>query len=153
MSYFLGIFGGQGPNPAAALVRNGELLCFCEEERFSRIKGAPSVLPIQSIFYCLSLANISLDEIKEIGFGWDCERLRKRAKVTHPAAARAPRAGQRNGRRVAWRGGARRASTNGSLPPTAECPRDAATRWHWRCSFSAFGWSEAWSNHAGTRPP
>ena len=74
MSYFLGIFGGQGPNPAAALVRNGELLCFCEEERFSRIKGAPSVLPIQSIFYCLSLANISLDEIKEIGFGWDCER-------------------------------------------------------------------------------
>ena len=74
MDYFLGIFGGQGPNAAAALVRGGELICFCEEERFSRIKGAPSALPIQSISYCLSVAQITLDQVREIGFGWDCER-------------------------------------------------------------------------------
>ena len=74
MRYFLGIFGGQGPNPAAALLREGDLVAFCEEERFSRIKGAPNALPINSILYCLNLANIGLDDVEKIGFGWDCER-------------------------------------------------------------------------------
>ena len=38
LMYHLGIFGGNGPNPAAALLHNGKLVVFGEEERFCRIK-------------------------------------------------------------------------------------------------------------------
>ena len=51
--YYLGIFGGQGPNPAAALLKNNKLVAFAEEERFVRIKNATSFLPIYSIKFCL----------------------------------------------------------------------------------------------------
>ena len=50
--YHLGIFGGNGPNPAAAILAKGKLIAFAEEERFCRIKNAPSQLPIRSILFC-----------------------------------------------------------------------------------------------------
>ena len=53
MSYYLGIFGGVGTNPSAALLKKKRIIAFAEEERFTRIKNAPLVLPINSIFYCL----------------------------------------------------------------------------------------------------
>tara|TARA_Y100000748_G_scaffold304228_1_gene312930 strand:- start:3013 stop:4749 length:1737 start_codon:yes stop_codon:yes gene_type:complete len=74
MSYFLGIFGGGGPNPSAALINNCKLIAFAEEERFSRVKNAPGALPIASILYCINEAGISIDEVEEVGIGWDCER-------------------------------------------------------------------------------
>ena len=49
MAYFLGVFGGQGPNPSAALFNDGVMIAMAEEERFTRIKNAPSMLPIRSI--------------------------------------------------------------------------------------------------------
>jgi len=77
MAYFLGIFGGQGPNPSAALLNNGVMVAMAEEERFTRIKNAPSALPIRSIKFCLDFAKISIDEVEKIGFGWDCEKYIK----------------------------------------------------------------------------
>ncbi len=74
MAYYMGIFGGQGPNPGAALLRDGALVAFGEEERFSRIKGAPSAIPVGSIMHCLETAGIGLEQVAQIGFGWDCER-------------------------------------------------------------------------------
>jgi carbamoyltransferase len=73
MAYFLGLFG-YGPNPSAALLRDGEIVAFAEEERFNRIKTAPNSPPITSAFYCLKEAGIDLDDVQAVRFGWDCER-------------------------------------------------------------------------------
>ena len=70
--YYLGIFGAVGPNPSAALLKNKEIIAFAEEERFSRIKNAPDALPINAIFFCLKQGGITLKDIKNISFGWDC---------------------------------------------------------------------------------
>ena len=70
--YYLGIFGAVGPNPSAALLRNKEIIAFAEEERFTRIKNAPNALPINAIFFCLKQGGITLKDIENISFGWDC---------------------------------------------------------------------------------
>ncbi len=72
MAFYLGLFGGAGPNPAAVLMENGEIIAFGEEERFSRIKNATNALPIASIIYCLKQAHIRLKDVEAVGFGWDC---------------------------------------------------------------------------------
>lgn len=69
--YNLGIFGGNGPNPAAALLVDGKLVAFAEEERFCRIKNAPSQLPIHSILFCLNKANIDASLLSSIGVAWN----------------------------------------------------------------------------------
>jgi len=76
--YFLGIFGGHGPNPAAALICNNKLIAFAEEERFNRIKNAPSYLPIKSILFCLNKAKIDAKDLTSISFGWDCASYLKK---------------------------------------------------------------------------
>ena len=43
----LGIFGS-GPNPSAALVDNGKLIAFIEEERINRSKTSLNNLPLLS---------------------------------------------------------------------------------------------------------
>jgi carbamoyltransferase len=73
MAYFLGIFGGQGPNPSAALFKNGALIAMAEEERFNRIKNSPNAIPINAIKFCLDSENIKISEISEFGFGWECD--------------------------------------------------------------------------------
>jgi len=72
VSYYLGIFGGVGTNPSAALLYKKKIIAFAEEERFTRIKNAPLALPINSIFFCLNEAKITIKEVKKISFGWDC---------------------------------------------------------------------------------
>ena len=64
MSYYLGIFGGVGTNPSAALLKKKRIIAFAEEERFTRIKNAPLVLPINSIFYCLKRAKLQSIKLK-----------------------------------------------------------------------------------------
>ena len=73
MGYYLGLFG-YGPNPSAALVRDGRIIAFAEEERFNRIKTAPNSLPVASLLYCLREAGIGLDAVDGIGFGWESDR-------------------------------------------------------------------------------
>ena len=73
MGYFLGLFG-YGPNPSAALVRDGAIVAFAEEERFNRIKTAPNHLPVSALLYCLREAGLGIDDVDGIGFGWDSER-------------------------------------------------------------------------------
>lgn len=71
--YYLGLFGGHGPNPSAALIKGNKLIAFAEEERFIRIKNAPSSLPINSIIFCLKKAKIKARDLKKIGIAWDCK--------------------------------------------------------------------------------
>ena len=73
MGYYLGLFG-YGPNPSAALVRDGRIVAFAEEERFNRIKTAPNSLPVASLLYCLREAGLGLDDVDGIGFGWESDR-------------------------------------------------------------------------------
>ena len=73
MGYYLGLFG-YGPNPAAALVKDGAIVAFAEEERFNRIKTAPNSLPVASLLYCLKEGRLGIADVDAIGFGWECDR-------------------------------------------------------------------------------
>ena len=55
-----------GHDPAACLLKDGEVLAACEEERFTRQKHAPSVFPKQSIQFCLTQAGISENEVDHV---------------------------------------------------------------------------------------
>jgi carbamoyltransferase len=69
----LGMFG-PGPNPSSALLVNGKIAAFIEEERLNRIKTSPYTVPIQSAQHCLTKARLSLDDIDGIAYAWDCQR-------------------------------------------------------------------------------
>ena len=56
---------------AACILKDGEILAAAQEERFTRIKNAPLALPINSIFFCLNEAKITIKEIKKISFELD----------------------------------------------------------------------------------
>ena len=81
MNYYLGIFGGVGTNPSAALLKGKKIIAFAEEERFIRIKNAPLALPINSIHFCLKEAGIGIDKVKNISFGWDCPHQYKNVPI------------------------------------------------------------------------
>src|SRR5262249_28404944 len=82
--YVLGInyrpVGGNdiGHHPAAALLRNGEIVAMCEEERFIRIKEAPGLFPLQAIQFCLRRAGITMGDVSAIGWNWSPERAAER---------------------------------------------------------------------------
>jgi len=91
----LGLFG-PGPNPSAALLVDGKLVAFVEEERLNRIKTAPNSIPVLAAKACLKKGGIALDELDGIAYGWDCPRYvteakaffeKQRAGATGPASA------------------------------------------------------------------
>jgi carbamoyltransferase len=66
----LGITAPLSWNTAAAIVADGSLEAFAEEERFSRIKFAPRAVPEKSIRYCLRAAGLDASEIDVIALGY-----------------------------------------------------------------------------------
>jgi len=56
-------------NSAACLLKDGELLSFVEEERFTHVKQDGS-FPINSINYCLEHAGITIDDVDHVAIGW-----------------------------------------------------------------------------------
>jgi carbamoyltransferase len=69
----LGLFA-PGPNPSAALLVDGKLVAWAEEERFNRIKTSPNDFPFKASRFCLEQAGLHLDQIDAIAYGWDCTR-------------------------------------------------------------------------------
>jgi len=65
VSYFAGI------DPAAALVRDGRVVAYVEEERLVRYKHAPNFFPVRSIQSCLELGGIELKDVDLFVYGWD----------------------------------------------------------------------------------
>jgi len=65
--YVLGI--SRVHDAAAALVRDGEIIAFAEEERFSRAKH-DGRFPAQAIAFCLEQAGIGLEEVDHVAFYW-----------------------------------------------------------------------------------
>ncbi len=59
-----------GHDTAAALMVGDRILAACEEERYTRDKHSRE-FPINAIQNCLTLANIELETIDEIAFGFD----------------------------------------------------------------------------------
>jgi predicted NodU family carbamoyl transferase len=51
----------------AAIFKDKELIAAVEQERFNRIKNTTK-FPIESIRYCLNIAGIGLDQVKNIGY-------------------------------------------------------------------------------------
>ena len=58
-------------NTAAALLVDGELKAFAEEERFTRTKHAPRSFPRKAMEYCLQEGGITLEEVDHIAIGMD----------------------------------------------------------------------------------
>src|SRR3989344_8208569 len=52
-----------GHDPAACIMKDGEIIAAVEEERFLRIKHAPSKFPKESISFCLRHAGITQKEV------------------------------------------------------------------------------------------
>jgi carbamoyltransferase len=68
--YFLGMFEG-GYDPAAAIVRDGRLLAYAEEERFLRNKHARGWYPSRSLRFCLDHAGIDTSDVRALALNWD----------------------------------------------------------------------------------
>ena len=70
----LGIFHFPGyPDPSAAVVIDGNVVAFAEEERFVRNKHATSYFPARSVEYVLRHAGLSIADIDAVTTGWDCD--------------------------------------------------------------------------------
>ncbi len=67
---FLGIFEGHF-DPAVAVVRDGEVLAYAEEERHIRFKHAYNVYPIRALQYCLDVARVRLEDVAGVGVNWN----------------------------------------------------------------------------------
>lgn len=61
-------------NTAAALIVDGTLVAFAEEERFTRVKHAPRAFPSRAMEYCLREGGITLDQVDRIAIGMDSLR-------------------------------------------------------------------------------
>ena len=70
-AYFLGL--NLGFDGSAAIVSEGRVLAFNEEERFRRIKHAPGTYPTKAIRACLEQVGITWADIAEISIGWNLE--------------------------------------------------------------------------------
>jgi carbamoyltransferase len=67
---FLGIFEGHF-DPAVAIVRDGRVLAYAEEERFRRYKHAPRLYPDYALRWCLETAGCSIEDIAGVGINWN----------------------------------------------------------------------------------
>ncbi len=65
--YVLGI--SRVHDSAAALVRDGEIIAFAEEERFTRVKH-DGRLPVKAIEFCLKQAGITLGDVDHVAYYW-----------------------------------------------------------------------------------
>jgi len=98
LSYFHGI------DPAAAVICDGQVVAYVEEERLLRYKHAPNVFPLRSIQACLDLAGLQLRDLDCAVYGWDAPRYEsgdmarfyEEANLRHPPDEATRRWQQRN---------------------------------------------------------
>jgi predicted NodU family carbamoyl transferase len=53
-------------DPSVAIIENGRVLAFSEEERHVRIKHAQNIYPIRALKYCLNAAGCKLSDVTAI---------------------------------------------------------------------------------------
>lgn len=74
--YFVLGLNGLGILPSACIFKNGVLIAAAEEERFTRLKNSFGFMPGNATKFCLDFAGISIEEVDQIAFGWDCNFYR-----------------------------------------------------------------------------
>ncbi len=84
----LGVFHSYS-DPSAALLVDGEVVAFVEEERLIRVKHAPGAFPIRSIDYVLAAGGITLTDVDYIAQAWDCGKYDSGAIAQHYDAVNA----------------------------------------------------------------
>ena len=67
---FIGIHEGH-VDPAVAVVKNGKLIAYSEEERHIRYKHAKNIYPAEALKYCLNVANVTLEDVDAIAVNWN----------------------------------------------------------------------------------
>ncbi|WP_299626538.1 carbamoyltransferase C-terminal domain-containing protein [Pelagibius sp.] len=70
--HYLGIFEGHF-DPAVAVVKDGKVIAYAEEERFLRNKHAYRIYPRRALHYCLEAAGIGPEDIAAIGINWNLD--------------------------------------------------------------------------------
>jgi len=71
--YILGLFHSAS-DPSVALIKNGEVLYFAEEERFLRNKHAKGYFPLHALEFVLNEEKIKLEEVDAIVQPWDVHK-------------------------------------------------------------------------------
>jgi carbamoyltransferase len=67
----MGVSGGFGHDASAALMSDGEVVAFVEEERLSRRKYARNEAAVRSVLACARIAGIPLGAIDKLALSWD----------------------------------------------------------------------------------
>ncbi|MFN3685686.1 carbamoyltransferase [Salinarimonas sp.] len=75
-------------DPSVALIRDGRVSRFAEEERFTRIKHAPGRFPTRALRWALADAGVDPDEVDVVAVNWDLDRFGSGAIEAHYAAMR-----------------------------------------------------------------
>lgn len=60
-------------DPSVAIVRDGQVIAFSEEERHVRIKHAAGLYPSRALQYCLKTAGCRLSDVAAVGINWDLD--------------------------------------------------------------------------------
>lgn len=68
----LGVFHSYS-DPSAALVRDGQVVAFVEEERLTRVKHAAGSFPTRAIDHVLEVAGLAITDVDRIVQGWNCD--------------------------------------------------------------------------------
>ena len=91
----LGIYN-LGTDPSAAIIKDGHVIAYNEEERLLRYKHADGLFPSRAIEQVLKQCNLSIGEIDNIAIPWDCskyddgrieqhyEEINAKYNITHP---------------------------------------------------------------------
>ena len=85
--YILGLNIGNHDS-AAALIKDGRLINFIEQERISRHKMAIGEPPIEAIHECLKIEGIQFKDIDAIAVGMDWQYRNKVYKMSEEEAAK-----------------------------------------------------------------
>jgi carbamoyltransferase len=63
-----------GLNPSACIVRDGRLEAFCQEDRFTRLKGSYGAFPSHAVTWCLRSQELAISDVDFIAFSWGCDK-------------------------------------------------------------------------------
>ncbi len=86
----LGVNGwsSRSHDSSAALIVDGEIKAFVEEERITRFKHAFGQLPHRAIQECLAIADVAATDIDELAIGWDYHKKYSQRGLPLPAESK-----------------------------------------------------------------